>query len=155
MVEPHESVEPKDSNEQQKSKENTLVRDEFFVKKTVIKVFSIFHIVSVGLALWVFMDLSSVMGKESLSGTLWEKMYTPVLTLGFFIAPFTILAVHVMGIVLLKRDGVLSRWWLANYIPLIIVLVPILFISSLWIPPIFTGIFMLIILLVPLWNFDW
>lgn len=112
-----------DSNSTMNLQKNNKVKNKVSVRKNIITVLTLFNIVSLSAALWLFLKyFSLLMGADVLSGTFAEKIYDPVVSVGFLFTPFTVLIVHIMGIVLLKRSGVLSVWWLLNYLPLIGVL---------------------------------
>lgn len=144
-----------ESDSSMDSQENIRVKDEFSVNKNIIMALTIFNIVSLGFASWLFVNFFSLMGKDTLSGTFWEKVYDPVVNIGLLFTPFIVLIVHVMGILLLKRFGVLSIWWLMNYLPLIIVSLIAFVILSFWLPVILIILLILAILLVPLFRFEW
>lgn len=145
MVESHPTMD---------SQANNKLKDEFSVSKNIIIVLTLFNIVSLGLTLWLFMNYFSLMGKDLLSGTFAEKIYDPVVSVGFLFTPFTVLIVHAMGIILLKSFGVLSVWWLWNYLPLIIVSLMAFIFLPFFMPLILVIILIAIVLLVPLFRFE-
>lgn len=135
--------------------ENIIEKEEYSLSEKIIMALTIFNIILSSFAVWLFLNFFSLMGKEVLSGTIWETIYYPVINTGLLLSPFIALGVHVWGVILLRRFGVLSTWWLMNYFPLLITLALGFFVLIFWIPPIILILLIIAVLALPLIRGDY